>query len=158
MQWGVGEQSRRRTRSPSVHGNLPSLGYPRCPRIARSDGLGRAWHGDLPSLGCPGCPRIARSDGLGRMRSDVHGTCKISRRSPGRNGDLVCRPDGMATYDQLLMNAFDECFKEVRMIFVKQGVICFDTMEKKWKEQRVSEFDALGRRLRLVIQNSLNRR
>ncbi|XP_039049495.1 probable transcription factor At5g28040 [Hibiscus syriacus] len=57
-----------------------------------------------------------------------------------------------------LMNAFDECFKEVRMIFVKQGVICFDTMEKKWKEQRVSEFDALGRRLRLVIQNSLNRR
>ncbi|KAE8662397.1 vinorine synthase-like [Hibiscus syriacus] len=57
-----------------------------------------------------------------------------------------------------VMNAFDECFNEARMIFVKQGVICFDTTEKKWKEQRVSEFDALGSRLRLVIEDSLNRR
>ncbi|KAK9016051.1 hypothetical protein V6N11_007136 [Hibiscus sabdariffa] len=57
-----------------------------------------------------------------------------------------------------VLNAFDECLKEVRMIFVKQSVVCFDTMEKKWNEQRVSEFDALGRRLRMVIENSLNRR
>ncbi|KAK8977074.1 hypothetical protein V6N11_019741 [Hibiscus sabdariffa] len=57
-----------------------------------------------------------------------------------------------------VLNAFDECLKEVRMIFEKQSMVCFDTMEKKWNEQRVSEFDALGRRLRLVIENSLNRR
>ncbi|KAK9020390.1 hypothetical protein V6N11_010414 [Hibiscus sabdariffa] len=47
---------------------------------------------------------------------------------------------------------------EVQMIFVKQGVVCIDTMEKKWNEQRVSEFDAFGRDLRLVIENYLIRR
>ncbi|MBA0863579.1 hypothetical protein Goshw_023230 [Gossypium schwendimanii] len=60
--------------------------------------------------------------------------------------------------EKSVLNAFDECFKEVRVMFMKQGVVCMDTTERKWKEQRVSEFDVLGRRLRLVIENSLTRR
>ncbi|KAE8727632.1 MYB315 protein [Hibiscus syriacus] len=65
---------------PNVHGDL-SLGWP------RSDGLG--------------CSRIARSNVIGCPACwDVHGTCKISRSSPGRNDDLVGCPDDMVTYDQ----------------------------------------------------------
>ncbi|GMJ00709.1 hypothetical protein HRI_003740100 [Hibiscus trionum] len=73
--------------------------------------------------------------------------------SAGRDGDAIYGVLGKS-----VLNVFDECFNEVRMIFLKQGVGCIDTMEKKWNEQRVSEFDALGRRLRLVMENSLNRR
>lgn len=69
------------------------------------------------------------------------------------NGETI---DGVLV--KSVLNAFDECFKEVRMMFMKQGVVCMDTTERKWKEQRVSEFDVLGRRLRLVIKNSLTRR
>ncbi|XVE78651.1 hypothetical protein DITRI_Ditri13aG0163600 [Diplodiscus trichospermus] len=57
-----------------------------------------------------------------------------------------------------VLDVFDECFKEVRMVFEKQGVVWMDAMERRWKEQRVSEFDVLARRLRLVIENSLTRR
>lgn len=54
-----------------------------------------------------------------------------------------------------VLDAFDECLKEVRMVFAKQGVVWMDATERRWKEQRVLELDALGRRLRLVIENSL---
>ncbi|XP_021296628.1 probable transcription factor At5g28040 [Herrania umbratica] len=57
-----------------------------------------------------------------------------------------------------VLDVFDECFKEVGMVFGKQGLVWLDTMERRWKEQRISELDVLGRRLRLVIENSLTRR
>ncbi|XP_017974532.1 PREDICTED: uncharacterized protein LOC18601863 [Theobroma cacao] len=57
-----------------------------------------------------------------------------------------------------VLDVFDECFKEVGMVFAKQGLVWLDTMERRWKEQRISELDMLGRRLRLVIENSLTRR
>ncbi|XP_022727909.1 probable transcription factor At1g44810 [Durio zibethinus] len=57
-----------------------------------------------------------------------------------------------------VLEVFDECFKEVRLVFEKQGVVWMDTMERRWKEQKASELDLLGRRLRLVIENSLSRR
>ncbi|XVF20613.1 hypothetical protein REPUB_Repub12eG0015900 [Reevesia pubescens] len=57
-----------------------------------------------------------------------------------------------------VLGVFDECFKEARMVFAKQSVVWMDAMDMKWKEQSVSELDVLGRRLRLVIENSLTRR
>ncbi|KAE8670095.1 Endoglucanase 5 [Hibiscus syriacus] len=61
-----------------------------CPRIARSNGLGR-----MPSVGCP------RSDSFGCPTCwNVHDTCNLSHSSLGRHGVLVGRSDGMATYDQ----------------------------------------------------------
>ncbi|XWS30819.1 hypothetical protein CRYUN_Cryun23aG0023300 [Craigia yunnanensis] len=56
-----------------------------------------------------------------------------------------------------MLDVFAECFKKVRMIFVKKGVVWMDPMEWRWKEQRVSELDVMERLLRLVIENSLTR-
>ena len=57
-----------------------------------------------------------------------------------------------------VLDVFDECFKEVQMVLAKQGVVWMDAIERRWKEQRVLELDALGRRLRLIIEKSLTRR
>lgn len=69
------------------------------------------------------------------------------------NGEAI---DGIVA--KSVLDVFDECFKDVRMVFEKQDVVWSDTMERRWKQQRVSELDVLGRRLRLVIENSLTRR
>ncbi|KAE8667140.1 hypothetical protein F3Y22_tig00112443pilonHSYRG00103 [Hibiscus syriacus] len=97
------EAIRPRPSERAIRGHALRATYPRsvarsvalgCPRIARSDGLGRM-ASDARML----------SDDLGRMASDAQrvGTCMehaISCRSPGRHGDLVGRPEGMATYGQ----------------------------------------------------------
>ncbi|OMO55483.1 hypothetical protein CCACVL1_27226 [Corchorus capsularis] len=58
-----------------------------------------------------------------------------------------------------VLNVFDECFKEVRMAFAMQGAgaVWMDAMERRWKQQRVSELDVFGRRLRLIMENSLSK-
>ncbi|XP_022759199.1 probable transcription factor At5g28040 [Durio zibethinus] len=68
------------------------------------------------------------------------------------NGEAI---DGVVV--KSVLDVFDECFKEVRMAFAKQGVAWMDTMQRRWKKQRVSELNVLGRRLRLAIENSLTR-
>ncbi|KAK2990756.1 hypothetical protein RJ640_003824 [Escallonia rubra] len=68
---------------------------------------------------------------------------------------------------KVAIDVFDESLKEVRMAMVRQGLVDRDDrgaapggstlLEMRWREQRVAEFDALGRRLRLVLEDSLQR-
>ncbi|KAK3018773.1 hypothetical protein RJ639_005236 [Escallonia herrerae] len=68
---------------------------------------------------------------------------------------------------KVAIDVFDESLKEVRMEMVGRGLVDRDDrgaapggstlLEVRWREQRVAEFDALGRRLRLVLEDSLQR-
>lgn len=56
-----------------------------------------------------------------------------------------------------VLDVFDECLKEVRMIVDNQPKEGREKdFERRWREQRFAEFDALTRRLRLVLDDSFN--
>lgn len=61
---------------------------------------------------------------------------------------------------KVVMNVFDECFKDVRMRFLsgqggeKAGV---ESFRVRWQKQRMAELDVLGSRLRLVLEHSLGK-
>ncbi|XAR73538.1 hypothetical protein NMG60_11007529 [Bertholletia excelsa] len=67
-----------------------------------------------------------------------------------------------------VLSVFDKSLKEVRMALGRQGLLCPDggsiegaevgDLEKRWREQRVAELDVLARRLRLVLEHSLQKR
>lgn len=57
-----------------------------------------------------------------------------------------------------VLDVFDECLKEVRMIVANQAKAGRERdFERRWREQRFAEFDVLTRRLRLVLDDSFNR-
>lgn len=62
-----------------------------------------------------------------------------------------------------IIDAFDESLKEVKKGFVNKGGCVTEGMsmlsfQRRWQEQRFAEMEALGRRMRLVFENSLLRR
>ncbi|CAK9156025.1 unnamed protein product [Ilex paraguariensis] len=71
-----------------------------------------------------------------------------------------------------LIDVFDESLKEVRTALVQQGLLYHGdrlslvsslnedkagSFERRWREQRVDELDVLARRLRLVLEHSLQK-
>ncbi|KAB1211306.1 Mediator-associated protein 1 [Morella rubra] len=62
-----------------------------------------------------------------------------------------------------VLDVFDQCLKEVRMVLVRQGLFYSDTnnsskppdFDTRWQQQRIAELDVFARRLRLVLHNSL---
>lgn len=67
------------------------------------------------------------------------------------------------------IDVFDQSLKEVCVSLVCQGLLNVencgsvskevkeDSIEKRWRQQRVAELDVLARRLRLVVEHSLQR-
>lgn len=67
------------------------------------------------------------------------------------------------------IDVFDQSLKEVSVSLVRQGLLNVencgtvskevkeDSIEKRWRQQRVAELDVLARRLRLVVEHSLQR-
>lgn len=56
-----------------------------------------------------------------------------------------------------VLDVFDECLKEVRMIVANQLKEEREKdFERRWREQRFAEFDVLTRRLRLVLDDYFN--
>lgn len=56
-----------------------------------------------------------------------------------------------------VLDVFDECLKEVRMIVANQPKEEREKdFERRWREQRFAEFDVLTRRLRLVLDDYFN--
>lgn len=55
-----------------------------------------------------------------------------------------------------VLDVFDECLKEVRMIFDQPKEEREKDFERRWREQRFAEFDVLTRRLRLVLDDYFN--
>lgn len=90
----------------------------------------------------------------GKM-SEMHVECDLGHGDGG--GGFV------GAIARSALNVFDECLKDV---LAKQGLICLDNrkiqggetkdMETRWREQRLAEVDVFRRRLRLVLDNSLN--
>ncbi|EYU45807.1 hypothetical protein ABFS82_11G099600 [Erythranthe guttata] len=68
---------------------------------------------------------------------------------------------------KVVVNVFDECFKDVRKRFLLSdqggetggggGGGSADTFQVRWQKQRIAELDVLGSRLRLVIEHSLQK-
>lgn len=59
-----------------------------------------------------------------------------------------------------VLNVFDECLKEVQMVLARENLRYsddFKDFDSRWREQRVAEMDVLARRLRLVLENTVNR-
>ncbi|XP_050227048.1 probable transcription factor At5g28040 [Mercurialis annua] len=58
-----------------------------------------------------------------------------------------------------VLNVFDECLKEARMAVEKERLRHNSELEfeKKWKEQEAAEMDVFAKRLRLVLEHSVNR-
>lgn len=57
-----------------------------------------------------------------------------------------------------VLDVFDECLKEVRMVVANQAKEGREKdFERRWREQRFAEFDVLTRRLRLILDDSFNR-
>ncbi|CAK7344071.1 unnamed protein product [Dovyalis caffra] len=61
-----------------------------------------------------------------------------------------------------VLDVFDQCLKEVKKVVLKERLD--SSMEgkdrdfqRRWREQRVAEFDVLALRLRLLLDNSANR-
>ncbi|OMP05119.1 hypothetical protein COLO4_09036 [Corchorus olitorius] len=101
------------------------------------------------------CYLIDNNDVELKMVDEVNVNCDLG----GGGGDEVINGGGGidGVVAKSVLNVFDECFKEVRMAFAMQGVVWMDAMERRWKQQRVSELDVLGRRLRLIMENSLSK-
>ncbi|KAL7135461.1 hypothetical protein ABFS83_11G098100 [Erythranthe nasuta] len=67
---------------------------------------------------------------------------------------------------KVVVNVFDECFKDVRSRFLLSGQGgeiggggggSADSFQVRWQKQRIAELDVLGSRLRLVIEHSLQK-
>ncbi|CAL9081906.1 unnamed protein product [Musa textilis] len=65
-----------------------------------------------------------------------------------------------------ILDVFDACLKEFKVTVAGQGLVCpggsassgaaaRSDLEQRWREQRVTELDVLGRRLRLVLEKTI---
>ncbi|XP_012077808.1 probable transcription factor At5g28040 [Jatropha curcas] len=65
-----------------------------------------------------------------------------------------------STVAKSVLNVFDECLKEFQMVIARESLRYsgdFKGFESRFREQRVAEMDVLAQRLRLVLENSVNR-
>ncbi|CAL0334832.1 unnamed protein product [Lupinus luteus] len=64
--------------------------------------------------------------------------------------------DGVAS--KIVLDVFDECVEEAKKgVSLRHGVLCGDmNFRRRWQEQRALELDVFVKRLRLVIEDSLN--
>lgn len=60
---------------------------------------------------------------------------------------------------KVVINVFDECFKDVRRLLAGGGgeSAGAESLQLRWQQQRIAELDVLGSRLRLVLQHSLRK-
>lgn len=90
------------------------------------------------------------------------------------NGMLHCREVGLGhvNFDRedtlgevvvkVVLNVFDECCNDLRTIFLAGGSgevrnMSYQSLQSRWQKQRIAELDVLGRRLRLVLEHSLQK-
>ncbi|XP_073058141.1 probable transcription factor At5g28040 [Primulina eburnea] len=63
---------------------------------------------------------------------------------------------------KVVLNVFDECCNDLRTMFLAGGSdevrnTSYQSLQSRWQKQRISELDVLGRRLRLVLEHSLQK-
>ncbi|KZV30112.1 hypothetical protein F511_19655 [Dorcoceras hygrometricum] len=63
---------------------------------------------------------------------------------------------------KVVLDVFDECFNDLRMIFLAGGSgqvrnMSYQSLQHRWQKQRIAELDVWGRRLRLVLEHSLQK-
>ncbi|KAI3462159.1 hypothetical protein Pfo_018822 [Paulownia fortunei] len=78
----------------------------------------------------------------------------------GQNIDFGCDNKIGEVAAKVVMNVFDECFKDVRRrLLAGRGVegVGAESFQVRWQQQRIAELDVLGSRLRLVLEHSLRK-
>ncbi|KAK6127444.1 hypothetical protein DH2020_038793 [Rehmannia glutinosa] len=78
----------------------------------------------------------------------------------GKNIDFGCENKIGEVAAKVVMNVFDECFKDVRRrLLAGQGGegVSAESFQVRWQRQRIAELDVLGSRLRLVLEHSLGK-
>ncbi|XP_073280558.1 probable transcription factor At5g28040 [Primulina huaijiensis] len=63
---------------------------------------------------------------------------------------------------KVVLNVFDECCNDLRTMFLAGGSdevrnTSYQSLQSRWQKQRIAELDVLGRRLRLVLEHSLQK-
>lgn len=75
------------------------------------------------------------------------------------NGDSMCGNEIGEVAAKVVINVFDECLKEARRAIGggSGGGVGAESLYARWQKQRIAELDALGSRLRLVLEHSLTK-
>lgn len=77
-----------------------------------------------------------------------------------QNLDFGCENEIGEIVAKVAINVFDECFKDVRRPLVAGGggeSVGAESLQWRWQQQRIAEWDVLGSRLRLVLEHSLQK-
>lgn len=76
-----------------------------------------------------------------------------------QNVDFRCENEIGEVAAKVVVNVYDECFKEVRRLISGGGGarVGAESFHARWQQQRIAELDVLGSRLRLVLEHSLSK-
>lgn len=88
--------------------------------------------------------------GIGTMKVGARQNMNIDFSSENKIGEVAAK---------VVINVFDECFKEVRRLLAGGGGerVGAESFHVRWQRQRIAELDVLGSRLRLVLEHSLGK-
>ncbi|KAL3630433.1 hypothetical protein CASFOL_023417 [Castilleja foliolosa] len=78
----------------------------------------------------------------------------------GQNSNFGCENEIGEAIGKVVMNVFDECFKDVQTkVLAGQGGegVSIESFEVRWQRQRIAELDVLRSRLSLVLEQSLRK-
>ncbi|XP_019439482.1 PREDICTED: probable transcription factor At5g28040 [Lupinus angustifolius] len=110
-------------------------------------------------IGDSGRVRVEEDDG--RIRVDRENPNQSERCDGGGNEKVSSgfgggKIDGVAS--KIVLDVFDECVEDAKKdVSLWHGVLCGDmNFRRRWQEQRSLELDVFVKRLRLVIEDSLN--
>lgn len=76
-----------------------------------------------------------------------------------QNVDFRCENEIGEVAAKVVINVYDECFKEVRRLTSGGSGerVGAESFYARWQQQRIAELDVLGSRLRLVLEHSLTK-
>lgn len=76
-----------------------------------------------------------------------------------QNVDFRCDNEIGEVAAKVVINVYDECFKEVRRLISGGGGarVGAESFHARWQQQRIAELDVLRSRLRLVLEHSLSK-
>ncbi|KAH6799409.1 hypothetical protein C2S51_035893 [Perilla frutescens var. frutescens] len=74
-----------------------------------------------------------------------------------QNVDFRCENEIEEVTAKVVVNVFEECFKEVRRLIAGGGSSERERFRARWQQQRIAELNVLGSRLRLALEHNLRK-
>ncbi|KAL8532381.1 hypothetical protein ACS0TY_008831 [Phlomoides rotata] len=93
------------------------------------------------------------------VEDEGHDTFGGQISATDQNIDFGCENEIGEIAAKVVINVFDECFKDVRRLLAGGNgeSIGAESFQLRWQQQRIAELDVLGSRLRLVLEQSLRK-